>query len=107
MRRKTLTADIDPRHPVKGGGGFCVLMEKSGNFPLTASPDNVKVRHMTNTDTDTISIGRAALILGVSTKTVQRWEQMGRLSLAGRSEGGHRRYVLADVERLAAERSAA
>jgi DNA-binding transcriptional MerR regulator len=58
-------------------------------------------------ETDTISIGRAALVLGVSTKTVQRWEQMGKLSLAGRTEGGHRRYLLADVERLATERSAA
>ena len=46
------------------------------------------------------SVGKAALALGVSTKTILRWTESGKLPLAGLSEGGHRRYRAADVEAL-------
>ena len=53
-----------------------------------------------------VSPGKAALILGVSVKTILRWTADGRLPLASLSAGGHRRYRLTDVEALAAERAA-
>ncbi|MFB4318128.1 recombinase family protein [Actinomadura sp. 21ATH] len=41
----------------------------------------------------------AAALLGVSPKTLDRWEQAGRLT-AVRTAGGHRRYPVEDVHRL-------
>ena len=43
-----------------------------------------------------VSIGRAALILGVSVSTLRRWDEEGRL-VAERTEGGQRRY---DMDQL-------
>jgi hypothetical protein len=43
-----------------------------------------------------ISINEAAKILGVSTKTLRRWEARGIL-IPTRTSGGHRRYVLAKI----------
>ena len=51
-----------------------------------------------------LPIGKAAQKLGVSTKTILRWTDSGRLPLGGLSEGGHRRYRLADLERIQSER---
>jgi excisionase family DNA binding protein len=59
-----------------------------------------------NTTDETVSPGKAALILGVSVKTIDRWRQSGKLPTHGYTEGGHRRFLLADVERLAQERAA-
>ena len=53
-----------------------------------------------------VPIGKAAHLLGVSTKTILRWTDDGKLPLANWSDGGHRRYRLTDVEALAAERAA-
>ena len=53
-----------------------------------------------------LPIGKAAQMLGVSTKTILRWTDSGRLPLAGWSDGHHRRYRLSDVERLLEERAA-
>lgn len=39
-----------------------------------------------------------AEILGVVTKTVQRWTENGRLHAAGVTLGGHNRYKRSDVE---------
>ncbi|MBN1485288.1 MAG: helix-turn-helix domain-containing protein, partial [Chloroflexia bacterium] len=41
-----------------------------------------------------IDISQAAHILGVSRKTLRRWDQEGKLP-AERTLGGHRRYDLA------------
>ena len=46
-----------------------------------------------------ITITEAALMLGVTSKTLRRWDKEGRLS-AHRSLGGHRRYFRKDIERL-------
>ena len=43
-----------------------------------------------------VSIGRAALILGVSVSTLRRWDEEGRL-VAERTKGGQRRY---DMDQL-------
>ncbi|MFW6353912.1 MAG: IS607 family transposase [Verrucomicrobiota bacterium] len=48
-----------------------------------------------------ISIGEAAIVLGVSVGTLRRWEREGRLSPAFRTLGNHRRYDLATVFELA------
>lgn len=47
--------------------------------------------------------GKAAELLGVNTKTLQRWAATGKLR-AIRTPGGHRRYHSGDVGALVAER---
>ena len=46
-----------------------------------------------------LSIADAADVLGVSTKTLRRWETAGKL-VAARSKGGHRQYHLYDLVSL-------
>lgn len=43
-----------------------------------------------------LSISEAAELLGVSTKTIRRWESDGKIK-AVRTEGGHRRFAVADL----------
>ena len=62
---------------------------------------------MTNTDTDDVSAGTAALMLGVNPRTIIRWVDDGKLTVARWTDGGHRRFRRSDVERIAAERGAA
>ncbi|MGA9918397.1 MAG: IS607 family transposase [Paraburkholderia sp.] len=40
-----------------------------------------------------LSIGAAAAQLGVAVGTLRRWHRQGRLAPAGRTVGGHRRYL--------------
>ncbi len=47
-----------------------------------------------------LSIGAAAMILGVSISTMRRWDAEGFLLPKFRTAGGHRRYALQDVEGL-------
>jgi excisionase family DNA binding protein len=47
----------------------------------------------------TLSIGDAARLLGVSIKTIRRWEADGRIR-AVRTAGGHRRFPLEDLTQL-------
>ncbi len=49
--------------------------------------------------TKLIKIDEAASLLGVSIKTLQRWDIEGKLS-ANRTIGGHRRYKLSDIQTL-------
>ena len=44
-----------------------------------------------------ISIGAAALMLGVCVNTLRAWHKSGFLVPAYRTDGGHRRYAIADV----------
>ena len=46
-----------------------------------------------------VSIGQAAKELGVSVKTLRRWEEQGKIE-AERTAGGHRRYNLAKLQGL-------
>lgn len=48
---------------------------------------------------ETVRIGRAAEVLGVSVATLRRWEAAGKLR-SRRSAGGQRHVALAEVERL-------
>jgi molybdopterin-binding protein len=50
-----------------------------------------------------VRVGRAAEMLGVSTETIRRWTEEGRLSVV-RSEGGQRLVDIAEVARLLDER---
>ncbi|MGK7876748.1 MAG: IS607 family transposase [Xenococcaceae cyanobacterium] len=49
---------------------------------------------------DLITIGEAAKLRGVSIDTLRRWEKKGKLKPEGRTEGGHRRYRVADLLRI-------
>lgn len=51
---------------------------------------------------NTIRIGEAAKLLGVTIQTLRNWEKSGRLA-SQRSPGGQRYYVLADIQRLAVD----
>ena len=43
-----------------------------------------------------IGVKEAAELLGVSTKTIRRWEESGKIS-STRTEGGHRRFYVNDL----------
>jgi len=47
-----------------------------------------------------ISIGEAALMLGVSVSTLRRWENEGRLFPVCRTKGNHRRYETLELQKL-------
>lgn len=51
---------------------------------------------------------QAAMLLGVSTRTITRWadDDDHPLTVAGTTAGGQRRFSLELVERIAAERAA-
>ena len=55
-----------------------------------------------NMGEDTIRIGQAAKILGVTAQTLRNWEKSGRLR-AQRTVGGQRCYTVADITRLAVD----
>jgi molybdopterin-binding protein len=54
-------------------------------------------------DRQTLRVGQAAEMLGVSVETLRRWELDGRLPMA-RSAGGQRLVRIADVSRLLEQR---
>ena len=47
----------------------------------------------------TYTIEQAARLVGVSAKTLKRWEADGRYEV-GRSDGGHRQFEESDIEAL-------
>jgi putative resolvase len=51
----------------------------------------------------TVSIGRAATLLGVSVVTMRRWDKNDVITPAYRTAGNHRRYRLSDIRRLRGE----
>lgn len=51
----------------------------------------------------TVSIGRAAKLLGVSVVTMRRWDKNDVITPAYRTAGNHRRYRLSDIRRLRGE----
>ena len=55
---------------------------------------------MTHEFTDTLAPAEAARRAGVSTRTLRRWEQAGKLQ-ASRTASGQRRYRPADLEAAA------
>ena len=58
-----------------------------------------------NPRNETVRIGRAAEILGVSADTIRRWTETGRLR-ARRSRGGQRLIPMADILRVSGARRA-
>jgi putative resolvase len=54
---------------------------------------------MEGTSEVTISIGDAAKELGISTKTLRRWTDAGKIKFE-RSPSGQRRFFLADIKRI-------
>lgn len=57
--------------------------------------------------TDWLTASEAAETLGVTTKTLKRWEAKGLIRRAHRTVGGHRRYSAEDVEAIRAAGTAA
>ena len=47
-----------------------------------------------------VTVSEAARIAGVSPSTIRRWELQGKIEAPQRTLGGHRRYVLSDVEAM-------
>lgn len=47
-----------------------------------------------------LSIGEAAILLGVAVSTLRRWEREARLAPCFRTAGGHRRYALHAIQSL-------
>lgn len=47
-----------------------------------------------------VSIGEAAMILGVSVVTLRRWDRSGLLKPVFRTFGNHRRYSLGDITKI-------
>jgi molybdopterin-binding protein len=61
------------------------------------------MRRAKRDDAQTLRVGQAAEMLGVSVETLRRWETDGRLSMT-RSAGGQRLVRIADVSRLIEQR---
>ena len=67
-----------------------------------------RTRHLTNaggrlngeSDGAWMSLGEAAAAIGLSPSTLRRWNDEGRIE-AQRTTGGHRRFAVADLKRLA------
>ena len=54
----------------------------------------------TQTDERSYRIGEVAERVGVTTRTIRYWEELGLLGAAARSKGAQRLYAEADVKRL-------
>ena len=54
-------------------------------------------------NTETLRIGQAAALLGVSVDTLRRWEEEGEIELS-RSEGGQRLVSIDELRRLLVDR---
>ena len=52
--------------------------------------------------TSIITSSETGKLLNVSKQTLQRWDNNGKL-IAVRTEGGHRRYKLSDIEKILGE----
>ena len=61
------------------------------------------MRRAKTDDAQTLRVGQAAEMLGVSVETLRRWETDGRLSMT-RSAGGQRLVRISDVSRLIEQR---
>jgi len=55
---------------------------------------------MVNTGILYLRIGEVAQQLGVTTKTIRRWEKKGKINVKARTEGNHRRYSLEEIEKI-------
>ena len=47
-----------------------------------------------------LRIGEAAQQLGVTPKTIRRWEKKGKINTITRTEGNHRRFSVEEIERM-------
>lgn len=56
-------------------------------------------------DDELLAAGQVAAMFGVDPATVSRWADAGRLPVAVRTLGGHRRFRRGDVEALRNRRS--
>lgn len=52
---------------------------------------------------DLLTIGDAANLIGVAVETLRRWEKAGKIA-CHRTKGGHRRYLVADLLSLEADK---
>jgi len=48
-------------------------------------------------ENESLSIGKAAKLLGISVVTLRRWEKLGKVVSRFRTFGNHRRFLLSDI----------
>ena len=48
---------------------------------------------------DMVRIGAASRMLGVTVKTIRRWDKAGKIEVF-RTQGGHRKIAMSEVEKL-------
>lgn len=58
------------------------------------------------TQSDLLSVGESAVIIGISRDTLKRWEAAGRVTSL-RTPTGHRRFRRADIEALLTDKEVA
>lgn len=51
-------------------------------------------------ENESVSIGKAAKMLGCSVVTLRRWEKLGKLTSIFRTFGNHRRYNIHDINKI-------
>ena len=51
-------------------------------------------------ENESLSIGKAAKLLGISVVTLRRWEKLGKVISRFRTFGNHRRFLLSDILRI-------
>jgi excisionase family DNA binding protein len=86
---------------VRGGDMWSGLLAATRPAPAAAPAD--ALRDGASPPAGTLSLGQVAEALGISTTTVRRWADDGRLGVT-RTAGGHRRFAVCDVRRLLAAR---
>jgi diguanylate cyclase (GGDEF)-like protein/excisionase family DNA binding protein len=78
--------------------------EPLGHAPAAPAPRELRAPEP-EASGPTVTLGGAADALGVSTSTLRRWADTGRIQSA-RTSGGHRRFPVSEVRRLNAESAA-
>jgi diguanylate cyclase (GGDEF)-like protein/excisionase family DNA binding protein len=73
---------------------------------VPAAPRGLSAPEAAATGGATVTLGEAAEALGVSSSTVRRWADTGRIQVV-RTSGGHRRFPASELRRLNAEAATA
>jgi excisionase family DNA binding protein len=86
-------------------GKICQVRETPAYFtyPPSRGPDPEVMTSIKRPADATLSVTRAARLIGVHPNTIRAWSDQGRLSFLRINDRGDRRYRLADLQRFLAE----